>query len=413
MLVGGIKQNKIIRLMDAPKIDSIMRFVQELDLDTLTVHQRYCTNNRLGKEICTICIDHCPNGAIEYEAEVGLTVNPTACLSCGVCGPACPNGVFDPKVPSDGMLLNTIEKLVVRSAPRSLSVRCDGIGGRYELKGTDKKDVEGLSVPCLGRLPVTAWVVADQLGADHFTFSECEETCPFQKGHDVFVGTKKVAENIIDNLAREPASLEVEGPSVDENAVGKEKEAKEGIDRRAFFSEIGKVAVRTLEPPAKKPTDNVPTWHQRVPPARMVLRDRGGAFVDEVRPLSVYDDLPFADVGINRTRCDFCGVCTVLCPTGALTSIELDEIGGISFSFWKCTGCRLCQVVCPEDAIELADEIDIGDIGRTAKVLVNVTMDECSSCGVTFVERQGRGLCVNCDKRASIGQGLVDGLYDR
>jgi ferredoxin len=414
MLVGGIKQNKVIRLMDAPKVENIMRFVQELDLEALKVHQTYCTNNRLGKVICTLCIDACPTGAIEYEEGVGLVVDPSECLSCGVCGPACPNGVFHPKNPSDAMVLRRMEKLIAMSESGVLSVRCDGIGGRYEPMSVPKKEQGSLVVPCLGRVPETAWLRAEQLGISHISFSDCDVACPYQKGHEVFKRTQMMTEHFLSNMKGDTHSdAQVSGPRPNVKAQGQDGVAKDGINRRAFFSEIGKVAARTIEPAKKEPVENVPTWHQRVPPGRKMLRARAQGLRGEAIPISGDDDLPFAEVGIDGARCDFCGVCTVLCPTGALTSIEIDEVGGVCFSFWKCTGCRVCEVVCPEDAVGLESDTDMDNLRSDAKVLVRVTMEECDSCGVTFVARQGRGLCPNCDKRALIGVGLVDALNER
>jgi ferredoxin len=331
-----------------------------------------------------------------------------------VCGPACPNGVFDPKAPSDAVILNKIEQLIARSESSVLTVRCDGIGGRYELTNTQKKDVDALVVPCLGRIPETAWLRADQLGATHISFSECEETCPYRTGHEVFERTRNVAEHILDTLKKDaPMTSGVEGPQVMVMTRNQGGKVKEGMNRRAFISEIGKVAARTMDPPAKKPTEKVPTWHQRVPPGRQMLREWAEASIGEAHPITAEDDMPFTDVDIDSTTCDFCGVCTVLCPTGALTSIELDDVGGVYFSFWKCTGCRLCEVVCPEEAIALEAKADLGNLGKAAKILVRMTLDECDSCGVTYVGRHGKRLCPNCDKRTSIGIGLVDDLYNR
>jgi ferredoxin len=414
ILVGGIRKNKVLRLMDAPKVENIMKLVQELDLDSLTVHQRYCTNNRLGRSICTRCIDGCPTDAISFEADVGLRVDQGACIRCGVCGPACPNAVFDPKTPSDAMIFETIERLLSGSEQSVLSVRCDGVGGRYEPKSTDKKAGGTLVVPCLGRMPEMAWLRAGQLGASQITFSECDKECPYTTGHGVFVRTRKVADHVLDALGKDvTVTSEADKAPKKTKAKIDDGNTKEGIDRRAFFSKIGRVATRTAEPPTKKPKEEVPTWHQRVPSGRRMLKEMAETSMVDAHPLMAQEDMPFADVDIDSVRCDFCGVCSVLCPTGALTSIELDDIGGVCFSFWKCTNCSLCRAVCPEDAIQIKRDTDLANLGDVARVLVKVNMEECGSCGVTYVGGQGKGICPNCDKRASIEAGLVDGFYDR
>jgi ferredoxin len=57
------------------------------------------------------------------------------------------------------------------------------------------------------------------------------------------------------------------------------------------------------------------------------------------------------DVHRNEARCTQCGVCTVICPTGALFINREDMTVGFDVS--KCTGCELCVSACPPRAMEV------------------------------------------------------------
>ncbi|MEA3560942.1 MAG: 4Fe-4S binding protein [Candidatus Omnitrophota bacterium] len=57
------------------------------------------------------------------------------------------------------------------------------------------------------------------------------------------------------------------------------------------------------------------------------------------------------DVHRNEDRCTQCGVCTVVCPTGALSMNREDMT--VSFDVSKCTGCELCVPACPVRAMEV------------------------------------------------------------
>ena len=53
-----------------------------------------------------------------------------------------------------------------------------------------------------------------------------------------------------------------------------------------------------------------------------------------------------------RDGCTACGLCTVVCPTGAVV-LERDEHAALHFAGASCTGCNLCVLHCPQGALEL------------------------------------------------------------
>jgi ferredoxin len=58
------------------------------------------------------------------------------------------------------------------------------------------------------------------------------------------------------------------------------------------------------------------------------------------------------DIRRNENRCFHCGVCTAVCPTGALY-IERPAMS-VAFERDKCSACELCVVACPAKAMEVS-----------------------------------------------------------
>jgi ferredoxin len=58
------------------------------------------------------------------------------------------------------------------------------------------------------------------------------------------------------------------------------------------------------------------------------------------------------DIRRNEDRCFHCGVCTAVCPTGALY-IERPAMS-VAFQRDKCSACELCVVACPAKAMEVS-----------------------------------------------------------
>ena len=63
------------------------------------------------------------------------------------------------------------------------------------------------------------------------------------------------------------------------------------------------------------------------------------------------------DVKRNEEICYQCGLCTSVCPTGALC-IEREDMT-VVFDAEKCTACELCVTVCPPRAMHVSFNQDV------------------------------------------------------
>jgi L-aspartate semialdehyde sulfurtransferase ferredoxin len=57
------------------------------------------------------------------------------------------------------------------------------------------------------------------------------------------------------------------------------------------------------------------------------------------------------DIRRNEEKCYQCGICTAVCPTGALY-IERPAMT-VAFESDKCSACELCVISCPAQAMEV------------------------------------------------------------
>ena len=71
------------------------------------------------------------------------------------------------------------------------------------------------------------------------------------------------------------------------------------------------------------------------------------------------------DVSRDEQKCTQCGICTSVCPTGAL-SIPDRETMIVEFDVDKCVACSLCVPVCPPRAMHVAlsgfEDLELADL---------------------------------------------------
>ena len=75
--------------------------------------------------------------------------------------------------------------------------------------------------------------------------------------------------------------------------------------------------------------------------------------VEYLREQGVDVQLLSRDVSRDEERCTHCGLCTGICPTGAL-SIPDRETMIVTFDIEKCVACSLCVQTCPPRAMHVS-----------------------------------------------------------
>ena len=88
---------------------------------------------------------------------------------------------------------------------------------------------------------------------------------------------------------------------------------------------------------------------------------------------------------LNNEKCTGCGLCTIDCPTKALTfSLKGQrETYQILFRQEICDACGACEKSCPEGCLRMIDqEPQQKKIGKDAQVIFDDKISKCMGCGI-------------------------------
>lgn len=86
----------------------------------------------------------------------------------------------------------------------------------------------------------------------------------------------------------------------------------------------------------------------------------------------------------DRERCDGCGACVQICPTGAIESVKENDRLVMKICYERCTLCSWCQEICPEEAIQATGKEFIFFDRATASASFGVELFKCNKCGSPF-----------------------------
>ncbi len=137
--------------------------------------------------------------------------------------------------------------------------------------------------------------------------------------------------------------------------------------------------------------------------------------------------VPFGKVEIDKTQCTGCGLCTLDCPTGALSIPEIeDDKYRLIFRYGTCIACGECIKACPEHCLSLEHTLEPDRLNQPSTVLFEDRVVRCRQCNsYVAVEAMinrlrskvhaARGdcrfeLCPSCKIKAQFSPGVDDGL---
>lgn len=374
----------------------MINLIDEMNSPLLAVESQRCVLVRHRNGECLRCAAVCTTGAISLGEE-GIVVSPEKCIGCGTCASACPTGCLTAANPTDEELFGAVEAALAENEGR-VAIACErafamASGNRMKRDSCDATapsfvpgKIAGatsdgrplVGVVCLGRVDESLLVEATARGARSIQLisGPCE-SCPHRCGgalsDEIIVSAETLLAALgtpspIDRIRLQHASDTQEilrlrptaSAQDDTNAVNAATVADASED---CLSESGyPVAPPTGESqqdsrePQFAHVQADGTLPHFVPERRLRLFNSLKALGTPAAP-TVTTRL-WGQVTIDTELCRSCRMCTVFCPTGALTRFDAaNDAFGVEHRSALCMQCRLCETICPEQAITVAEEV--------------------------------------------------------
>lgn len=374
----------------------MINLIDEMNSPLLAVEPQRCVLVRHRNGECLRCTAVCTTGAISLGEE-GIVVSPEKCIGCGTCASACPTGCLTAANPTDEELFGAVEAALAENEGR-VAIACErafamASGNRMKRDSCDATapsfvpgKIAGatsdgrplVGVVCLGRVDESLLVEATARGARSIQLisGPCE-SCPHRCGgalsDEIIVSAETLLAALgtpspIDRIRLQHASDTREilrlrptaSAQDDTNAVNAATVADASGD---CLSESGyPVAPPTGESqqdsrePQFAHVQADGTLPHFVPERRLRLFNSLKALGTPAAP-TVTTRL-WGQVTIDTELCRSCRMCTVFCPTGALTRFDAaNDAFGVEHRSALCMQCRLCETICPEQAITVAEEV--------------------------------------------------------
>lgn len=359
--------------------------IAKVNSPMLSVHTERCLLVRNRNAECLKCAAVCTSGAITL-AEEGIRIEPALCIGCGTCASACPTCCLETNNPSDDELFSTACRLLRQNHGRLIIACSSTLALSKETHLSEKpagawmteNGEEALAVTCLGRIDESFLVEAVACGArEILLISDACVNCAQHTGGELFSSICRNAENLM-------------------NAFGATPPFKRIIAKNKKLQPMQNEPCPTTNRAPEKRHDSATATTEKTDDASGIRHQnhsaltRGGKRADgkfvhvqsdgtlphflPQRRLRLFNSLKelgspvtktvstrlWGQVSLNADLCRSCRMCTVFCPTGALSRFDTAEGAfGIDHRSTLCMQCNLCESICPEKAIRVSDVVSL------------------------------------------------------
>ena len=292
------------------------------------VEPRRCLRNRLHSCTCDLCIESCPQNALQY-VDKQILLDKNCCTGCMRCTAVCPSEVFSC---DDG--LGKILSYPDGSTQKSITFSCPH--QRLFLP-------EETIVPCLGIFSLEALLFLSHTRKTttfYFNTAGCQ-ACSNYKASLAFKDELQQLQNV--------------GPSLSTRFKIQENNTHdhEVVDRRSFLRTLTNTTLETAKA-SLQPTQikEKRTPGSRTIPSRIVLLKK--CFEDTL------DETWNAIAGKLQPQltiaesCTPCNRCSAICPTGAIRLEKEKNSKHVVFRGENCSSCGLCINFCKQKALSLS-----------------------------------------------------------
>ena len=381
-----------------PDLNDLVVLADSLGTDKVLAAEPRCAAVRNRNSSCSRCVDICPTDAITVEKN-HLRVSASACVGCGACTTVCPLEALVPIEPSDYQLENAVEQQL-QNTPGRVCFACARMAAREEA------DPQGyVEVPCLARVDESLLLSLIARGITDIRF--VDGTCETCKLNVCGPLVQMVVSTANDLLAAAGSDVRVvRGSAFPEDLLGYVSEKTYGDERRAFFTDtgnsmkglLGKAADFFVKNESQKNSMAAavfgsfgllkdgklslpdPQRHNRLLDALWVISEEGravpsaeeGALPDDGTAQSGRAGLSAKGQAVTRYfgtfsyepgKCRKCGICSRVCPTGALhqSRTKVDGMSRITleYSSSDCVQCHLCEDICFRKCIQVLPMADL------------------------------------------------------
>lgn len=371
-------------------------------------HKEKCIQWLSKRRDCSICVDHCPANATSINAT--LEIDHDKCVHCGLCLRLCPVGAL---VGDDGFS-NIIRCFQFMESTDCVEFVCNqnpnaelGSDGNLPVLQVDR---------CLAAYGPSVYLFLHAIGVHRIILRlDACDNCKIGSVRKDILQAKEDAENIF--LALESKQLNIEvieriSPTFHQRPVIQINNPP--INRRGFLSLFSKQSINflskllELSPESKKggkyPSDERFRLTKLI---KIMIKD-----ATEGQQLEITKSLKIGSISISD-RCSACGVCSDVCPTGAL-SYHVDDKGKFQIKFLplNCVNCGICVDCCEMGAIKVIDSHtsnqsqSVLDIQNQA-LLRSGELRRCKRCHVQYSSANTSDLCPICEQRCAHPFGFV------
>lgn len=323
----------------------------------LSISSANCLNRISPLAQCSICQQVCPEHALSFQDEQWTAVN---CSLCGLCAMTCPTQVF--QIDQHRLLQHEKEQ------PLNLCCTQNSTAPAHALRLNCLQQFSPLMLLyLLYRYPkITIYLTPEQ----------CQQ-CRHHWYVPGFLQQLEQYQIPAEQLQITTHSFEDPQPAVENQ-------------RRELFRDLFH---RTEERSKKAVADTVEkitatfssaetsTSQTEVFPARLPLY---ALYVKKQLPVYNEAQLPFRMM--ECMVCNFCGACTHICPTQALTLQEKEAEKQLLFQPELCINCNLCQTVCMQHGLQWDDFMTQQQFLQTPFLLAHSPEKICSQCEHEFYQ---------------------------
>lgn len=325
----------------------------------ITVHQNRCVTVRNRNVSCMRCAEACTSGCISLE-NGRLAVAQKLCSGCGTCATACPTCALEAHSPNDAELLaRCIEAMSLGNG--NVGICCSKF-----LEGRPSAENKLLvKVTCLGRIGESILVALAANGAKDVVLlhGECGQ-CKHEPGSNV---SSKACETACGLLAAWGCATRPHRESeIPDHILAQNQSSLTDFPRSTSMK--NEAAPRQTPPPANEREEKaflrvmsdgtlphfLPERHERILDS---LASLGNPVEQQVRTRI------WGRVSIDTASCSSCRMCSVFCPTGALSRFD-EEDGSFGLEHYPgdCVQCRSCEAICRNGALTVSDEVFTADL---------------------------------------------------